>query len=210
MMFLFLACMPKTNNLEEEVKQLRIETQSLQQRVEALEEKNKLQEEEKRKKIKEYEAEIAEARQRSEALKGFTEELEMISTADRAEKWLPLLQKWGQTVEPIHVSPTTDVLLTIEQNPRSFYRTLLKREKHQDSSYLMGYRITGIRRNTPVANLQIRNGDVLLGYNDTAIRSKEDVQDIFTSMQKEEVTLILIRRNALTRLLFHPPDKGEQ
>ena len=74
-------------------------------------------------------------------------------------------------------------------------------------SYVMGYRISGIRRNSPVRKLQIKNGDTLLAYNDTAIRSKEDVQDIFTSMQKEEVTLIVIRRNAITRLLFHPPQK---
>ena len=39
MMFLFFACLPKTNNLEEEIKQLRIETQTLQERVAALEEK---------------------------------------------------------------------------------------------------------------------------------------------------------------------------
>ena len=209
-MFLFFACLPKTNNLEEEVKQLRIETQSLQERVEALEEKNKLEKEEKQKRIKEYNAETAKARQKSDALKGFTEELEMISKVDLEKQWLPLLQKWVQPIDPIHVSPTTDVLLAIEQNPRSSYRTILMREKHQDSSYLMGYRISGLRRNSPVRKLQIRNGDVLLGYNDTAIRSNEDVQDVFIRMQKEEVTLIVIRRNALTRLLFHSPDNGEQ
>lgn len=206
-MFLFFACVPKTNNLEEEVKQLRIETQSLQERVEALEEKNKLEEEEKQKEIEEQKAEIARARQKGLALEGFRKELDMISTTDREEQWLPLLQKWGQTVEPIHVSPTTDALLAIEQDPRSLYRVVLKRGTHQDSSYVMGYRISGIRRNSPVRKLQIKNGDTLLAYNDTAIRSKEDVQDIFTSMQKEEVTLIVIRRNAITRLLFHPPQK---
>ena len=210
MMFLFLACMPKDNNLEEEFKQLRIETQSLQERVEALEEKNRLQEEEKQKEIKEQEAKIAEAKQRSEALEGFTEELETISTADRAEKWLPLLQKWVKTITPIHVSPATDALLAIEQDPDSLYRVIPKHGKHQGRLYAMGYRLSGIRRNSPLANLQFRNGDVLLGYNDTAIRSKEDVQSIFTSMQKEKGTLTLIRRNRLTLLLFHPPNKGEQ
>ena len=209
MMFLFFACVPKTNNLEEEVKQLRIETQSLQERVEALEEKNRLQEEEKQRKIEAYNAETAKAKQKSDALKGFTEELEIISKVDLEKQWLPLLQKWVQPIDPIHVSPTTDVLHAIEQNPRSSYRTIPAREKHQDSFYLMGYRITGVRRTSPVANLQIRNGDTLLGYNDTAIRSEKDVQNIFTSMQNEKVTLIIIRRNALTRLIFHSPDKGE-
>ena len=207
MMFLFLSCLPKTNNLEEEVKQLRIETQSLQERVEALEEKDKLEEEEKQKIIKEEKAEIAKARQKSDALKGFTEELEMISTVDRKEQWLPLLQKWVKTIEPIHVSPTTDVLHEIELEPEKAYRAWQKNGKHQDQMYVMGYRITGIRRTSPVANLQIRNGDTLLGYNDTAIRSEKDLRNIFTSMQNEKVTLILIRRNGLLRLTFHPPSE---
>lgn len=206
MIFLFFACIPKHNNLEEEIKLLRLETQDLKERVEVLENKNTRTEERQQKEAKEYQEKRLRSRRKSEAFTNFTEELEAVSIDNRKEEWLPLLQKWAQTIEPIHISPRMDDLVAIEKAPSS-YRSVLLRDKHQGKPYVMGYRISGIRRDTPVATLNIQNGDVLLGYNDNKIRSKEDVQNMFQTMQKTETTLILKRRLGLQKYIFHPTKK---
>ena len=88
------------------------------------------------------------------------------------------------------------------KNPKQIWKDIAITEVRNGKS-IEGFKITRIKRNSKMANLGLKKGDVIIRVNNVDLKSYKDALDIYAKIDKlEAVEIVIIRKNQEMELLY--------
>jgi type II secretory pathway component PulC len=217
LILLFLSCMAKINNMEQDILELQKQNAVLEAKIEEMEEDIEELEEpvqtlyslmeiavlgstqgysrEEAEKRRQQRADSLENKRKSR-LQNLEEQLEEFPAPKTQEE----LQ--AQILEILETAPRQEMDVSREaveklQDIEELTSTI-RDVPHLNSQQLIdGYRLSGIRRSSIFDNLGIKNGDILTAVNGIPLTSPAKIMEIYENVKgTTEVTALIQRRNA--------------
>lgn len=134
----------------------------------------------------------------TKAGKEYTLELENTPTSGGVFKH----EDGAQTADASLKTVSREDIAMYSKNPQEIWRDISIVEV-KNGEEIEGFRVTRVAKNSKIASLGLRNGDVIIKANNTQLKSYKDAIEIYNSIDKlEAVQIVVLRENQEVELVY--------